>query len=86
MHVTRISFVQIEKIVHCTIVYRTAGTFREVYFSRAKKRRENRINSHAPVFHIQSYWWVWFPGIETQILEPMNISAEGSVAKINMHP
>ena len=26
------------------------------------------INSHAPIFHMQSYWWMWFPGIETRIL------------------
>ncbi len=30
---------------------------------------------------MQNYWWVWFPGIETQILEPTNISAKGSGAK-----
>ncbi len=36
-------------------------------------------NSHAPVFHMQSYWWVWFPDIETRILEPAKMSAEGSV-------
>ncbi len=36
---------------------------------------------HALVFHMQSYWWVWFPGIEPRILEPTNISAEGSEAK-----
>ena len=39
------------------------------------------INSYAPVFHMQSYWWVWFPDIEVRILEPTKISAEGSVAK-----
>ena len=22
------------------------------------------------VFHMQSYWWMWFPGIEMRILEP----------------
>ena len=22
------------------------------------------INSHTLVFHMQSYWWVWFPGTE----------------------
>ena len=25
---------------------------------------KTRINSHALVFHMQSYWSVWFPGIE----------------------
>ena len=40
-----------------------------------------KTQSHAPVFHMQSYWWVWFPGIEPQILEPTTISAEGSGAK-----
>ncbi len=25
---------------------------------------KTRISSHALVFHMQSYWWVWFPGIE----------------------
>ncbi len=67
------------------VAYRTAGNVREVqnfaFFSRAIK---TEINSHAPIFHLQSYWWVggwvWFPGIETRILEPTNISAEGSRA------
>ncbi len=31
-------------------------------------------NSHAPVFHMQSLWWVWFLSIETRILK---ISSEG---------
>ncbi len=35
------------------------------------------MNSHAPIFHMQSYWWVWFPAIEPRILE-IN---EGSGAK-----
>ncbi len=39
------------------------------------------INPHALVFHMQSYWWVWFSGIKPRILEPTNISAEGSEAK-----
>ncbi len=39
---------------------------------------KTRINSHAPVFHIQRNWWVWFPGIEPR---PMTIFAEGSGAK-----
>ncbi len=30
---------------------------------------------------MQSYGWVWFPDIETQILEPTNIYAEGCGAK-----
>ena len=36
---------------------------------------------HAPVFYMQSYWWVWFPDIEPRILELTNIFAEGSGAK-----
>ncbi len=39
------------------------------------------MNSHVPVFDMQSYWWVWLPGIETPILEPTNISAESSGAE-----
>ncbi len=30
-------------------------------------------NSHAPVFHMQSYWWVWFPGIKTRIIISENV-------------
>ena len=41
------------------------------------------INSHASVFHMQSYWWVWFPGIETRILEPTNISLEPNSESYN---
>ena len=67
-------------------VYCIAGTFREVQnFAFFKGRAVNAkiktgMNSHAPVFHIQSCWWVWFPGIEMQMLEH-NISAEGSGTK-----
>ncbi len=31
---------------------------------------------------MQSYWWVWFPGIEKRILEHVNISFEGFQVKI----
>ena len=68
-------------------VYCIAGTFREVQnFTFVEGRAVNvkiktGMNSHAPVFHIQSYWWVWFLGIKMRMLEPHNISAEGSGAK-----
>ncbi len=36
---------------------------------------------------MQNYWWVWFPGIETRILEPMNISAKAlEPNRENLHP
>ena len=57
--------------------HRIAGNFRGVQNFTFFEGRE--VN--AEVFHMQSYWWVWFPGTEPRILEPMKISAEGSGAK-----
>ncbi len=54
-------------------------------FSRADRRREN--DKLPLVFHMQNYWWVWFPRNEMRVLEPTNISAEGSkaIAKISLY-
>ncbi len=65
---------------YTTANYHIAGNF-AFFEGRVNTKIKTGINSHAPVFYMQSSWWVWFPGIETQILEPMNISAEGSGTK-----
>ena len=51
---------------------------------RGQTEDAKMINSHTLVFHMQNYWWVWFPRNETRVLEPTNISAEGSEAIANI--
>ena len=34
-------------------------------------------NSHVPVFHMQSLWWVWFLGIKNTYITTVKISSEG---------
>ncbi len=52
--------------------YRIAGNVR-VFEGRAVNAKiKTGRNSHAPVFHMQSLWWVWFLGIETRILQLRN--------------
>ncbi len=48
---------------NCILV---AGNFRETRFSRAEQltRKLNWEKLLRTVFHMQSSWWVWFPGIE----------------------
>ncbi len=55
--------------------YRIAGNFCVVQIFAVFEGRavgakiKTGENSHAPVFHMQSLWWVWFLGIETRILQ-----------------
>ena len=73
----------IDKFSHYHIAGNFCGVQKFAFFEgkTVNAKIKTGMNSHAPVFYMQSYWWVWFPGIEPQILEPTNISAEGSVVK-----
>ncbi len=83
--------------------YCIAGNVRSVHnFAFFEGRAVNaQIKNYHAVFHMQTYWWVWFPGIETwyfstkrkyHLRAPANIFhytvylREGCMPALRLHP